>query len=300
MRRGSSHLLHLIGGVWLATGGCAHAEPPPPAAPARETPDDIAKSCERPGAIAACSSVAETLRKLVAGEHSDSWFGSQAFSVRSGGPHELPADVVRVARAVAWQRTVNEHFERLGALDRELADYDKKDLRSKLSAEGQTFFVDRTLRRSLAAEEAGYEFRRLLGKFVDSVDGIAVRAGGQPPLPLVVAHETPADIVNECEAAKHACRATVQQLKNVVAVEHPDDWFWEHAILLRTRRPDSPSDAIRAARAIAWEPTVTEHLNRVDALAEGTPRRALAIRDAGREFKRLLAELAARLEQIAA
>jgi len=83
--------------------------------------------------------------------------------------------------------------------------------------------------------------------------------------------------------------------------------------------PAAAPDAIRAARAIAWEPTVSEHLNRVDALsgdiakseaskdpaekasvAEHTRRKALAIQEAGREFKRVLTEFVERLEKLAA
>lgn len=94
---------------------------------------------------------------------------------------------------------------------------------------------------------------------------------------------------------------------------------------LRTRKPSSPSDAVRAARAVVWEPAVTEHLNRIDALsrdissyeangdygwkasaagqtyfADRAGRRALAVQEAGREFKRLLVEFVKRLERIAA
>ena len=271
----------------------------------------------------------DKVRKLVAGEHSDVWFWTEAVRVRDGQPHELPPDIVRVARAVAWERSVTEQLERVNALDRELADNDKKDASWKISAEGQAFFIDRVQKRNEAADDGGYAFRKLLGKFVERFDSAAMRGKApseQVPPPLVVAHETSDDIVRECEAsgADAACRSMIRELKKVVA-GHPDDWFGAHAVWLRTRRPSSPSDVVRAARAVAWEPAVNEHMNRVEALtrdldnydankddgwkasaagqsylADRTTRRALALQEAGREFKRQLAEFVKRLEQIVA
>jgi hypothetical protein len=249
--------------------------------------------------------------------------------MRNGQPHELPTDVVRIARAVAWEGTITDHFERVVALDHELADYDKRDSTWRNSTEGQTFFVDRTLKRSVAIEDAGYAFRRLLGKFVERFDSVVMRPGTAPeqaPPPPAVAHETPDDIADECRAAgaKAACRSMIQQLKKVIA-DRPDDWFGERAVWLRTRRPSSPSDDVRASRAIAWEPSVTEGIERVEALsrdlekyeasndagwkasaagqayfADRAGHRALAVREAGREFKRLLSAFVERLEKIAA
>ena len=296
--------------------------------PPHETPDEIINACDKPATIAICSAVVDKLRKLVSGEHSDAWFWSQGLAVRNGQPHELPTDVVGIAGAVVWEGTVTEHFERVVVLDHELADYDKRDGSWRNSAEGQSFFVDRTLKRAVAIEDAGYAFRRLLGKFVERFDSVVVRRGtdrDQPPRPAV-AHETPDDIANECAAvgAKASCRSMIQQLKKVIA-SHPDDWFGEHALWLRTRRPSSTSDDVRAARAIAREPSVTEKIERVEAIsrdledfeankeagwkasaagqayfADRTGRKALAVREAGREFRRLLSEFVERLERIAA
>lgn len=116
----------------------------------------------------------------------------------------------------------------------------------------------------------------------------------------------------------------IQQLKKVIGA-HQDDWFGEHAVWLRTRRPSSPSDDVRAARAIAWEPSVTEKIERVEAInrdiedfepnreagwkasaagqayfADRMGRKALALREAGCEFRRLLSAFVERLETIAA
>jgi hypothetical protein len=328
MRDGAASLLHLVGAVLLATGGCSHSEPPP-VRPAGETPDEIVNRCGSPEAIETCLAGVETLRNLVAGDHADIWFWAQGVGLRTGELRELPADVVRVARAVVWEPRLTTYFERVAVLDGQLAEYEKKDADWKRSVEGQTFFIDRTVRRISAAEDAGYEFRRQLGKFVERVDSLATRMGRHPDRlsPLrSVAHETPEDIVRECEAfgAKPACRRTIRDLKKVLA-EHPDDWFADHAVWLRTRRPSSASDAVRAARAVAWEPTVTERLDTVEALsgdianyeankdsgwkastaghdylADRTLRRATAVQEVGREFKHLLLEFVKRLEQIAA
>jgi len=58
----------------------------------------------------------------------------------------------------------------------------------------------------------------------------------------------------------------IQRLKKVIA-DHPDDWVGEHAVWVRTRRPSSPSDDVRAARAIAWEAGMTEQIERVEAIS---------------------------------
>jgi hypothetical protein len=293
-----------------------------------ETPDEIINACDKPATMAACSAVVDKVHELVSGGHSDAWFWSQGVAMRNGQPHELPTDVVGIARAVAWERTITEHFERVFVLDHQLADYATKNDSWRTSAEGQTFFVDRTIRRAVAIDDAGYAFRRLLGKFVERFDSVVVRRGmGPDQAPRVaVAHETPNDIANECAAvgAKAACRSMIQQLKKVIGA-HPDDWFGEHAVWLRTRRPSSPSDDVRAARAIAWEPSVTEKIERVEAInrdledfeankeagwkasaagqayfADRMGCNVLAVREAGREFRRLLTEFVERLERIAA
>jgi hypothetical protein len=174
MRARSGQRLRIVVAVWLAVAGCSHADDRPRLPEvASETPDDLAKWCRNNGA--SCASVAQRLKRLVGGEHSDTWFWSEATFVRAGQPSELPPDVIRFARAVAWERSVSERLDHVDVWNRELADYDKKDPAWRVSEEGQNFFADRTLRRALAVDEAGREFRRRLGELADRLEPVGAQ-----------------------------------------------------------------------------------------------------------------------------
>jgi hypothetical protein len=169
----------------LAGSGCgrgAHSASP---AQRSETPDEFVKWCSSTPGV--CRDLVPRLMNLSLPEHSvPSYnFAEMIAEILAGRSAMVSNEFARAIRTVLSNAPVTVRLERVAAVDRQLADYNKRDPAWRISAaEAQTQFASLTIAREVAMKEACDEARRgfrQLAERIASVTGTVPRAVGRGP-----------------------------------------------------------------------------------------------------------------------